>query len=85
MVWPATKAGAELVLYSWTEPTGLQPVASATVPDAVAPMWSAEGVVVDVPWESWGDKRAIEVNGTHPDECDLVNDRIDLWVDPCAG
>ena len=75
--------GATIRLYTWTASGGVQEVASSTLSTAIPAMWSAEGVVFTVPWEDWGDGQYVQVDGAHSDECDLVNDRIDILDDPC--
>lgn len=83
-------AGTEVVLSTWTEgDIGLAEVARATIAAPIPSMTAAEGIVFSVPWERWNDARVIDVygagyeDGTH-EECDFINDRIDVWVDPCA-
>ncbi len=77
--------GADIRLYTWNEADGAVLVAQSTLNDAIPPTWSAEGVVFDVPWEDWRERRFVEIEGVGDDECDLVNDRIDIFQDPCAG
>lgn len=76
--------GAEIRLYTCSEADGAVLVAQRTLTDAIPPTWSAEGVVFDVPWEDWRDGRFVEIEGVGSDECDLVNDRIDIFEAPCA-
>ncbi|MFZ5476741.1 MAG: hypothetical protein ACOZNI_08200 [Myxococcota bacterium] len=78
--------GAIVRLYTWTAETGLRVVADAVLEDSVPAGESAEGVVFDVPYADWGDRRVLEVVGLHDDECDWVNNREEVDVpDPCAG
>lgn len=80
------EAGATVRLLTWTEAGGLREVASARLTDGIPAMASAEGVVLDVPWEDWGDQRVLQVDGDLALECDRVNDRTEVDIpDPCAG
>ena len=76
-------AGGAVRLFTWTQSAGVREVASATMSSSTPSMWSNEGVVFTVPWEDWGDGQFVQVDGAHADECDLVNDRIDILDDPC--
>ncbi len=78
-------AGAEVVLSTWGQgETWIHEVVRTTLPDAVPVGGSSAEFAFTVPWESWKDARVIDVWGTHSDECDYVNDRIDVAEDPCA-
>ena len=77
-------AGSRVVLSRWSETDRtLVPVAEAFLPAVPAGTASA-GIVFAVRWEEWGDQRVLEVMAGHDDECDLANDRIEVWDDPCA-
>ncbi len=74
-------AGAVLRLLSWSEDsgTGLQDVATNTITAPIPSMTSSAGVVFEVSVEEWATRQVIQVDGAHDDECDLVNDRVDVW------
>ncbi len=73
--------GAVVRLMSWSEDsgTGLQDVASHTIPAPIPSMTSAESVVFEVTTEQWATRQVLQVDGAHDDECDWVNDRVDVW------
>ncbi len=73
--------GAVVRLMSWSEDsgTGLQDVASHTIPAPIPSMTSAESVVFEVTTEQWATRQVLQVDGAHEDECDWVNDRVDVW------
>lgn len=78
-------AGASIVLSTWAEgETWISEVARSTLPDVVSSGTTTGVITFTVPWEQWKDARVIDVWGTHEDECDYVNDRIDVAEDPCA-
>ena len=82
----AAPAGAIVRLFTWTEAGGLREVASTVVADPVPSLQKAQGVVLDVPWEDWGEQRVLQVDGVLSDECDRVNDRMETNIpDPCSG
>jgi hypothetical protein len=74
-------AGAVLRLMSWDETLdlGLQDQASHTIADPIPSMTSAQGVVFEVTTEQWATRQVVQVDGAHDDECDFVNDRVDVW------
>jgi hypothetical protein len=74
-------AGAVVRLMSWDETLdqGLQDQASHTIADPIPSMTSAQGVVFEVTTEQWATRQVVQVDGTHSDECDFVNDRVDVW------
>jgi hypothetical protein len=79
-------AGTEVVFSTWTEgDLGLTEVARQTIDAEIGSRMAAASVVFDIPTSQWGDRRVVDVYGAHDDECDLVNDRIDVWEDPCPG
>ena len=79
-------AGASLVLSTWGEGEAwIAEVARMVLSDAVPSGSSTREVTLTVPWERWKDARVIDVWGTHEDECDYVNDRVDVAEDPCTG
>jgi hypothetical protein len=75
--------GAVVRLMSWSEDsgTGLQDVASHTIPVPIPTMTSAESVVFELTTEQWATRQVLQVDGAHDDECDWVNDRVDVWED----
>ena len=79
-------AGTEVVFSTWTDgDDGLTEVARLTIDEEIGPLMAAEALVFDIATSQWGDRRVVDVYGVHDDECDLVNDRIDVWDDPCPG
>ncbi len=74
-------AGAVVRLMSWLEGSGvgLQEIAASTLTDPIPSMSSSAGVVFEVPVEDWATRQVLQVDGAHDDECDLVNDRVDVW------
>lgn len=78
-------AGAVVRAYTWTALRGLREIASATIPEAIAPGRSAAAVELDVPVSEWGDRRVLDVVGSGAEACDWVNNREEIDVpDPCA-
>lgn len=75
-------AGTELTVSTW-DGVMLSPVASATIADPIPSMEASAGVVLEVPYTSWGTARVVDVVSPDPEECDLVNDRVDILDDPC--
>ena len=61
----------------WTD------VASVTVTEAVAAGRSLEGAWLEVAPEDWGTRQVLQVDGDLGDECDRVNDRVEILLDPC--
>ncbi len=74
-------AGAVVRLTTWQEgsDTGLQLVASETIEESIPSMTSSAGIVLEVTTEQWATRQVLQVDGAHDDECDLVNDRVDVW------
>jgi len=74
-------AGALVRLLTWDQDSGvgLQEVDSYAIQDPIPSMTSSEGVVFRVSSEEWATRQVLQVDGTHDDECDWVNDRIDVW------
>ena len=77
-------AGARVSLHTWSEAEGVTTVGEATVADPIPSGQDAAGVVFAVPWEQWRAARYLQVDGADPQECDRVNDRVDVWEDPCS-
>ncbi|MFZ5477664.1 MAG: hypothetical protein ACOZNI_12885 [Myxococcota bacterium] len=73
-------AGTRIALYAGD--TTFAEVASATLTDPVPAGWASAAVTLEVPVSEWGDQQLLEVAGA--DECDVLNDRIELSLpDPC--
>ena len=62
----------------------LSEVASQVLTEPVPAMRTVSGVLLEVPAESWTGYQVLQVDGSHPDECDRVNDRVELRLDPCG-
>jgi hypothetical protein len=74
-----------VVLSTWAEgEQWISEVVRLVLPDALPGGSTSAPITFTVPWEDWKDARVIDVWGTHEDECDFVNDRIDVAEDPCA-
>lgn len=80
-------AGTIVRLSTW-DPTLPDPelfeAASVTLTSPVAAGWTTAGFLLEVPPDRWADHQLLEVRGPHPDECDPINDRIELTLHPCA-
>jgi len=78
-------AGAVVTLSTWAGPEVWPSEVAHIVLDAPIPAGgSSAELEFTLPWEQWKDARVLEVEGAHPDECNYVNDRIDVVEDPCA-
>ena len=73
--------GALVRLLTWEQDSGvgLQEVDSYAIQDPIPSMTSSEGVVFRVSTEEWATRQVVQVDGAHDDECDWVNDRVDVW------
>lgn len=62
----------------------LTEVSSVVLSDPVPSMRAAPGALLEVPADQWTGFQVLQVDGSHADECDRVNDRIELRLDPCG-
>lgn len=75
-------AGATVTL-STNDGTGWRAVASQVLASGVDAHTAAAGFVFEVPRADWGNLQVLQVTGTGGDECDFVNDRIQVVLE-CA-
>ena len=77
-------AGADLVLSTWAQgEPWIDEALRITLPDPVPAGGQSPEYAFSMPVSQWKDARVLDVWGTHEDECDYVNDRIDVAEDPC--
>ncbi|MFH1465991.1 MAG: VCBS repeat-containing protein [Pseudomonadota bacterium] len=74
-------AGATVRLFTWDEAVGgpLTEVASQALDEPIPSMTTSAGVIFRVTTEEWATRQVLQVDGAHDDECDRVNDRVDVW------
>jgi hypothetical protein len=80
----AAEAGASVFVSTWEEGGVLTEQARVTISEEVPSMMRSASVRLTVPAGTWGTARAVQVEGIGQ-ECDHVNDQIDLWIDPCGS
>ncbi|MSP55193.1 MAG: hypothetical protein EXR69_06255 [Myxococcales bacterium] len=72
-------AGATLTL-STNDGTGWRTVATQTLVEGIDAQTAATGLAFEVPRADWGNLQVLQVTGTDGDECDFVNDRVQVGL-----
>jgi len=70
-------AGAMITLTT-NDGTGWRSVASQVLTEGIAANYSSAGLVFEIPRSDWGNLQVLQITGTDGDECDLVNDRVQV-------
>ncbi len=71
--------GATITL-STNDGTGWHTVATHLIDDGMDPQTAAAGFAFEVPRSDWGNLQVLQVTGTDGDECDFVNDRVQVDI-----
>lgn len=73
-------AGATITLTT-NDGTGWRSVASRVRTEGIAANYSSAGLVFEIPRSDWGNLQVLKITGTDGDECDLVNDRVQVELE----
>lgn len=72
-------AGATVTL-STNDGTGWRTVAAQTLPEGIDAQTAAAGFAFEVLRADWGNLQVLQITGTDGDECDFVNDRVQVGL-----
>lgn len=73
-------SGATITL-STNDGTGWRAVASQVLADGIGAQRSLAGLVFEIPRSDWGNLQILQITGTDGDECDFVNDRVQVELE----
>ncbi len=72
---------AATITLSTNDGTGWRAVASKVLADGIGAQRSLAGLVFEIPRSDWGNLQVIQITGADGDECDFVNDRVQVQLE----